>query len=372
MIEGFATKDGTERFRAKFSDAKEDFFSTAFDLRLSSLGIGTYVGEPYKEENYTFSYEQSVAEAVRHGCNHIDTAINYRYQASEREIGRALNTLVNDGSVARDELFIASKAGFIPLDYPFPKNPFAWIRENLLDAGLATDGDIALDQHCITPDYLRWSIERSLSNLGVESLDVAYLHNPEMQLGLVDYQTFLKKVRDAFEMFEFLADHGKIKRYGVATWNAFLNEPTHMEYIRLADLVRIAREVGGENHRFGFVQMPYNLGKPHAYSYTNQQLDDSLFYTPVQAARKLGLHVVTSSSLLQTKLFKAPFSSSIRERLGLEYASDLQRALQFARSAPGVTTALVGTSNVEHAIHDFELRRFAKTDPKMYETIFAL
>ena len=46
------------------------------------------------------------------GVNVIDTAINYRYQKSERTIGAALRYLIDKG-YKREELFICSKNGYI-------------------------------------------------------------------------------------------------------------------------------------------------------------------------------------------------------------------------------------------------------------------
>jgi aryl-alcohol dehydrogenase-like predicted oxidoreductase len=65
----------------------------------------------------------------------------------------------------------------------------------------------------------------------------------------------------------------------------------------------------------------------------------------VQAARDLGINLVTSAALLQGQLIKnlPPF---IHSALNLSKESEL--ALQFARSVPGLTTALVGMSRIEH------------------------
>lgn len=48
------------------------------------------------------------------GVNIFDTAINYRYQKSERVVGAALRFLIKQG-YARDEFFICSKNGYIPV-----------------------------------------------------------------------------------------------------------------------------------------------------------------------------------------------------------------------------------------------------------------
>ena len=187
-----ATLDDTLNFAKKFSHYK-DFYIKHNNLVFSKLGLGTFNKEPYKEENYVFHYIAGVKEAIKNGINLIDTASNYRYGQSEKEIGIALQELFEEGDTKREELIICSKGGFIQLDYPFPQNPYAWIEENIINTSLAKLEDIELDQHCMTPDYLEWSCQKSLENLGVKTLDIYFLHNPEIQISKLGYKIWLKK-----------------------------------------------------------------------------------------------------------------------------------------------------------------------------------
>ena len=50
------------------------------------------------------------------GVNVIDTAINYRYQKSERVVGAVLRYLLEKG-YSREELFICSKVGYISVKF---------------------------------------------------------------------------------------------------------------------------------------------------------------------------------------------------------------------------------------------------------------
>ena len=179
----YATKEGTFAFLKQFPRYSRDFFRFNGDYFVSSIGLGTFRKEPYREENYVINYKEAVKTAIENGINMIDTAINYRYQVSEEEIGEALAELFIEGKVKREALVIASKAGFLPLEFPFPEDPYQWIKTEILDTGLATKDEIIIDQHCMSPDYLRWSVEKSLQNLGIKTLDILYLHNPETQLG---------------------------------------------------------------------------------------------------------------------------------------------------------------------------------------------
>jgi aryl-alcohol dehydrogenase-like predicted oxidoreductase len=53
---------------------------------------------------------------------------------------------------------------------------------------------------------------------------------------------------------------------------------------------------------------------------------------------------------------------AIRDALG-SLATDAQTGIQFVRSAPGVTTALVGMSNVEHVEENLALVSAATVSP---------
>ncbi len=372
MFKGYATKEGTKKFAEKFENSSDDFYNKCENLIVSSVGVGSFAPEAYREENYIYSFKDSIKEAIKLGCNFIDTAINYRYQESEREIGAAISELIDENVITREEIVVSSKGGFIPLDFPFPENPYKWIEEHMIGKKLAKKEEIELDQHCISPKFVEWSLEQSRKNLGLETIDIYYLHNPEMQLGNMRYKKLLETIEDNFEMFEKKVKEGAIKHYGIASWNGLLYEDTNIEYLSLLDIYKIAKKVGGKNNHFKFVQIPYNLAKPHAYSYTNQKLEDELFYSLFQATKKLGINVVTSSAFLRMNLFKRPFSQKVRGLLGEEAMSDLHRALQFSRSNEFVTSALFSTKDIEHMRHDMEIITIKKAKPEYYSQIFKI
>ncbi len=344
---GYATKEGTFDYLKQFPKYSRDFYRFNGEAFLSSLGLGTFRKEPYREENYVISYKDAVKSAVLNGINVIDTAINYRYQTSEREIGEALSELFAEGKATREQLFVTSKAGFVPLDFPFPENPYDWIQSTIIEGGLAEKDEVVIDQHCLSPAFLRWSVDTSLKNLGLETLDVLFLHNPETQLGYVDYMTLRMRIAQAFKLFESLVQEGKIRAYGIAAWNAFLNEQGHAEYLSLKDMVSIAEEVGGKEHHFKYIESPFNLAKPHASNYANQQGPDGRYYTLLQAVHGYGLQFFAASSLLQMNLFKGKFDRRLSETLGTSELTDIISALQFAR-AGGVSSALFGSVDPKH------------------------
>lgn len=365
---GFATLEDTHSFAKKFSNYK-DFYIKHNDLIVSKLGLGTFNKEPYKEENYVFHYIEAVKEAIRSGINLIDTASNYRYGQSEKEIGEALVELGDE--VKREELIICSKGGFIQLDYPFPQNPYTWINENIIEAGLATSDDIELDQHCMTPDFLEFSCKKSLQNLGVESLDIYYLHNPEIQMSKLGEKEFYKQIEKIFKRFEKLSDDGLFKNYGVAVWNGFTSEGD--ELLSLEKLVEIAQKVGGTNHKFKYIQFPFNMAKTSAYTKTTQKVAGEAC-TIIQAAHRFNLGVISSSSLLQMNLFKKSFTAETGVILDdtMTLKSDIQLALQFVRSTPGIISSLFGSKVPVHIKENCEISKTRLVKREKYDLLYRL
>ncbi len=363
-----ATAEGTLGFARKFS-AYKDFYIRHNDLVFSKLGLGTFVKEPYKEENYLFHYIEGVKEAIRNGINLIDTASNYRYGESERDIGTALRELGDE--VSREELIICSKGGFIQLDFPFPANPYHWIDEHIIEAGLATAEDIELDQHCMTPDFLEWSCRRSLEHVGIDSFDIYYLHNPEMQKMRLGEEPFYAAVEAAFARFEQLADEGLMGSYGVAVWNGFTAEGE--ERLSLERLVECARRAGGDNHRFRYIQLPFNMGKTAAYTQPTQSVAGEPC-TILQAAHRLGIGVISSASLLQMKLFQRPFSAETGAILdaSMTLKNDMQLALQFVRSTPGIVSSLVGSKVPVHIRENAAISQIRAIRPERYNLLYRL
>jgi aryl-alcohol dehydrogenase-like predicted oxidoreductase len=88
----------------------------------------------------------------------------------------------------------------------------------------------------------------------------------------------------------------------------------------------------------------------------------------LEAAKALGVTVVASASILQGKV-AADLSEQIREPLG-SLATDAQTAIQFTRSTPGVTTALVGMSSRDHVEENLQLARVPPASADDYSRLF--
>jgi aryl-alcohol dehydrogenase-like predicted oxidoreductase len=361
----FATPEGTERFRKRFAGIiAPEHFRALQGLWVSSIGVGTYLGN--YDEATDAQYHQAVVGAVESGCNVIDTAINYRCQRSERSIGTALKELARKG-YGRDELVIATKGGFLPFDNMPPSDPKNYIIKTFVESGVATAADIVGGYHCMTPRYLLNQLESSLSNLDLECVDIYYVHNPESQLGKISAEEFDARLVNAFQALEEAVARGKLRLYGTATWNAYRNPPEAKDYLSLAHVVSLAEKAGGKDHHFRIVQLPLNLGMTEALSNANQQVDGKSV-TLLEAAQHLGVTVMCSASVLQGQLTRN-LPDVIRDTFaGLE--TDGQRALQFVRSTPGVTTALVGMKQLNHVKENLKTARIPPAPWEQYSKLF--
>ena len=364
-LPGSATEAGTERYRKRFEGRiPPEHFHHAQGLWLSSIGIGTYLGNHDSATDQL--YHEAIVRAVESGCNVIDTAINYRCQRSERSIGTALKELVSRG-FGRDEIVVATKGGFIPYDGAPPQDLRNYFQTAFVEPGIAQFADVIAGCHCMTPEYLLNQLECSLRNLDLECVDIYYVHNPETQLGKISRDEFNHRLGHAFEALEGAAEAGKIVKYGTATWNGYRNDPTATDYLSLAETVTLGEQAGGKQHRFKVIQLPFNLGMMEALSLDNQVLEGKPS-TALAAAQALGITVMCSASVLQGQLTRN-LPSIINDTFS-NLETDSQRALQFVRSTPGVATALVGMKQVAHVDENLKTAHVAPASWERYSKLF--
>jgi len=344
-----ATAAGTARFRQRFADGlAEDFFRPfAGDLAASSIGIGTYLGECDDADDA--SYATALRAALERGVNVIDASINYRCQRSERTIGAALRDAIGSGAAARDEVIVCTKGGYIPLDAFAPESRDAYLeylQRTFVDPGIVSAEDVAGGGHSLSPSFLAHQIQASQANLGLETLDVYYLHNPEQQLDYVQPARFRTLLRRAFTLLEERVESGAIGCYGCATWNGLRTPPDARGHLDLSEMVTIARDVGGDDHHFRVVQLPINLAMSEAVRVPTQKLGSRRVVPLLQAATELGVSVVASATLMQSRLTDN-LPAAVRETFP-SLTTDAQRAIAFVRALPGVASALVGMRTLHH------------------------
>src|SRR5688572_4313964 len=299
-LKGCASLEGTARYRGRFkTKSAVNHFRLEQELWLSSIGIGTYLGEP--NEATDRRYTETVIRSVDLGANVIDTAANYRFQRGERSIGDALKQLTEGNSQVREELVICTKGGYLPFDGAPPADVRNYVEETFVRPGIASFADIVGGSHCMTPAYLQNQLDQSLANMNLSCVDVYYVHNPESQLGSVSKEEFYECLGAAFELLEKNVAAGKIKSYGVATWNGFRVDPKSRDYHSLSKIVDTARKAGGGQHNFRFIQLPLNLAMPEALLVENQELHGSNV-SVLEAAEALGVTVMASASILQGRV----------------------------------------------------------------------
>ncbi|MEP7271797.1 MAG: aldo/keto reductase [Acidobacteriota bacterium] len=369
MDELRASASGTATYRDRFKGlVDESHFRESGGLTLSSIGLGTYLG--HHDEQTDQSYAGAIKRALELGVNVVDTAANYRFQRSERVIGEVLASLIADGKIARDEIVIATKGGYVPFDGAPPgsrKEMNDYLERTFVQSGICTRDDFVQNSHSMAPRYLAHQLEQSLRNLKVRTIDIYYVHNPEAQFAGVDREVFRTRLRAAFEFLESAASEGLIAKYGVATWNGFRVAPSSPEFLSLLELVETAREVAGDDHHFGVVQLPLNLAMREALTLANQPLEDT--HVPLlEAANEFGVTVMSSATLLQSRL-----ASGLPETVAESFAgvaTDAQRAIQFARSAPGVATALIGMARASHVEENLLVSRIPRATMAAYIKLF--
>jgi aryl-alcohol dehydrogenase-like predicted oxidoreductase len=346
-----ATPAATSGYPALLPDVPAAHFRALDGLTVSSIGAGTYLGEDDDETDR--AYSEAIVAAAHGGVNLFDTAINYRSQRSERALGAALAGLGRDG-LTRDRVVVCTKGGYLPFDGAEPPSPDAYVRDTYLRPGILGPGDLVAGCHAMTPAYLADQLGRSLGNLGLDHVDVYYVHNPETQLGAVPRAEFRARLGRAFAQLEAEVAAGRIGRYGVATWNGFRHPPEARDHLGLADLVALAAEVAGPAHHFRVVQLPVSLAMPEALVTPTQPLGAERVPL-LRAAAALGIAVVASAPLLQGQLAQR-LPHWVGDALpGL--TTHAQRAVQFVRSAPGLTAALVGMSRRPHVAEALAVAR---------------
>jgi aryl-alcohol dehydrogenase-like predicted oxidoreductase len=251
------------------------------------------------------------------------------------------------GGTRREDVVICTKGGYVPLEGepPASREEYdSYLRSEYFDRGVMSSADVVAGGHCLAPAFLANQVERSLENLGVDRIDVYYLHNPEQQLDAIDRPAFDGLLRSAFSELESQVAAGRIGAYGCATWNGLRVPPGHRSYLSLDSLVGLARETGGKDHHFKAVQLPVNLAMTEAIRLPSQTMGKRA-RSVLDAARELDIAVFASASLMQSQLAR-DLPDAVRQ-LFPSLDTDAQRAIAFVRSLP-VASALVGMKSTTH------------------------
>ncbi len=245
-----ATSAGTKNyFRSRtLGRAPQAFGKTGWTV--SPVGFGSY-----RIEGGISHQDQALKDALLGGCNLIDTSTNYGDGESERTVGRVVRELISQGSLAREELVIISKAGYVQ-----GKNyAQAQTRES---EGRAFPEMVKLRPglwHCLHPDFLKAQLDASLERLGLETLDVLLLHNPEYYLKSPGAEPveYYRRIQAALEYLETERSAGRIQAYGISS-NTF-GEPKESNEFTSLEVILEKAPPG-----FQVIQFPFNLLEPGA------------------------------------------------------------------------------------------------------------
>jgi|AP48_1055490.scaffolds.fasta_scaffold11660_2 aryl-alcohol dehydrogenase-like predicted oxidoreductase len=348
MITGYATPEGTKKFADRQQVASQQNYKNIHNLTLSNVGVGTYLGNPDTETDKLV--EEAIKKSVLGGINVIDTAINYRAQKAERSMRNAISQLINNNDISREEIFVSTKNGYVTNDGDIQEDLMQYVMREYGKTGIVNEGDISPGYHCMTLPYLNDQLERSLKNLGLECIDLMYLHNSVEGQTHLPRDQFLKNLKEVFDFYEKKRKDGKIRFYGMATWECFRTTPENPLFLELAEVMDLAIQAGGNEHGFRFIQLPFNLMLDQAYITKNHGVDGKTV-SALEAAQKFNLGVFTSVPLMQGKLL----TTNIIPEFGNSSVS--VRLLQFVRSTPGITAPLIGHKSESHVKENMDIMK---------------
>ncbi len=339
-IEGYADLDSTNKYFAKrgISDSrlkKTQWFSTL------PIAIGTHLGD-FSDEHSELS-KAAIKLALEKGINFIDTAINYRGMRAERDIGECLRQLINEKEqIKRSEIIISTKTGILPGDITLNMNSNLYLQEVLLKEGAIEEHEInRIDyhKHTLSPKYFEWSINKARQHMGIETIDIHYVHNPEFSMMVLGEERFYKSLIKLFEFYEGQVEAGSIRSYGVATWDALLIDDGEPGYISLERTVEAAKAAAGNKNNFKFIMLPFNLKNNEAATKRNQTVGRKLL-SALEAAQELEIYTTISAPLVQGECFAE---------------ASPEKMLRYVTDSDSVFAAMVGMKQAMHVEENLKI-----------------
>jgi aryl-alcohol dehydrogenase-like predicted oxidoreductase len=297
MFKGFADLQGTEDYFIK-KQKVDNWMARNDRFCYSKLGLGTFIGDFSDEHSKLF--REAITFALLKGINFIDTAINYRGMRSERDIGFVMTKLIEEGMIKRNQFVVSSKAGIIPGDGEIMLRPINYMNEKLIDTGIISTEDVYMEDTLwltMNPRYYEYALDVSRNHLNLETIDIYYLHELELSMRHYGPVEFYKKLKGIINAYENMVSEGKIREYGMATWDAFQIDPSDNKYISLEKVMEVVESVT-INHHFKHLMVPINLRKKECVENKSQSYKSNNL-TIIECANKFGLDVHISGSLGQ-------------------------------------------------------------------------
>lgn len=365
-LPGRATSDGTRRLAERFAHLT-GHFRRPDELTFSSLALGTRRGRPGGVEDLL--YRSAVAQCLEGGINVLNTALSDRSFTSERAVGRALRRAITEGVVSRDEVIVVTKGGELTLDaealtvgHPQRQLHDTYVRSGLIDPETVVGGS------CLGPAFLLDQIDRSRGNLGLETLDVYLVQEPELHLRALGPSAFQRALREVFAALEGAVRDGRIGCYGLCTWSGFLVPHSDREHLSLVDVFDAALDAGSADHHLRVLQLPYGLAMGEGVGLESQLGPDGHSHAILESLSGTGTAVLASAPLYGSRLVgRVP--KEIREAFP-GTSGDAQAALQFVRSTSGITSAVVGMREPNHVDDNLALAAVPPADPGVPADLF--
>ena len=284
-------------------------------LNLGRLGFGAAgIGNLYKPIPDGEALA-TVLAAWDSGVRYFDTAPHYGLGLSEQRLGAVLR------DKPREEFVISTKVGRL-----LEANP---------DAGSGKDDegfDVPATSRRVwdfTEAGIRRSIEDSLERLGLDHVDIAYLHDP-------DVHDLHKGISQALPALEKLRQEGVVKAIGVGTNSAEAAlecvEAADLDLVMLAGRYTLLEQPGVplldrcEEHRTGVV----NVGVYNSGLLARPEVPDDAHYNYDRAPRAV--------------VERARALAAVCRDFGVELPT---AALQFPLRHPAVVNVTVGASRPE-------------------------
>ena len=297
---------------------------------LSRLVLGTHLGD-FSDE-VSGQYQKAIAYALQNGIASIDGAINYRGMRSEKDEGAAIRKLISDGDLQREDFCITSKAGLLFGDITERMNPRMYLDRELKPRGITEKDFCEYDGllQTLNPAFFEIALEKSLQNLGLETIDIHYIHIPEITRAGTDEASFYDSMESLFRWYESKVTEGKIRYFGLALEFMGKEPENEMWHFELEELKQRVLKAGNGDTHLKYVIYEYNIGCPYPVTAVSQTVDGQSV-TLAESCRRLGFETVASM----------PFAMG--EALKDHSAKEL---LEFALN--GADHVLVGSKSTEH------------------------
>lgn len=280
-----------------------DFGNTG--IKVSEIGFGCWaIGGNNHGNSYGPTTDKSSTDAINKalelGLNFFDTADVYGWGHSEELLGKALRG-------KRDRVVIATKVG----------------ADFYQGTGFQT----------FTPDYIRFALEKSLTRLNTDYIDVYQLHNPPMKL--------LSK-EETYATLRELKKEGKIRAFGVSVFTPI--EGITAINVGQPDCVQITYNIFSCRPEEQLLPRAYETGcaiiarEPLANGFLTGKYDTAPKFAAGDFRKNWPMEYVQARSDATREL-------SFLKKNGQQ--SMAQAALKYPLMAQAVSTVIVGLKDVE-------------------------